>query len=177
MTKHATASPRRGYGFIRQKESFCPSIRKVLHGAIHEIGLPHRDGAVYVCTEGPRLESPAEIRKFRIIGGDLVGMTLAPEAFLARELEMCYSPVCYLVNYAEGTVERRFEKGTLFEGMQNDSERLLVDSAIERFPEIIRFCFNSLQNIERHCDCKDAMLRYKKKGVIGSDWRNWLGDI
>tara|TARA_B100000686_G_C16205210_1_gene672591 strand:- start:195 stop:581 length:387 start_codon:yes stop_codon:yes gene_type:complete len=127
--------------------------------------------------EGPRLESPAEVRKIRIIGGDLVGMTLAPEAFLARELEMCYAPVCYLVNYAEGTVQRGFEKGTLFEGMQTDDEKSLVNSAINRFPEIVRSCFAILNGAVRACDCKDAMLRYKKKGMIGNDWRTWLGDL
>ena len=90
-----------------------------------------------MCTEGPRLESPAEIKKFRIIGADLVGMTLAPETFLARELEMCYAPVCYLTNYAEGVVDREFKTGQLFEGMQTDQEKSAVEqfcSAVSRPP-------------------------------------------
>ena len=68
---------------------------------LHETDLQHHNQAVYACTEGPRLETPAEIRKLRILGADLVGMTLAPEAFLAREKEICYSPFCYLANYAD----------------------------------------------------------------------------
>ena len=175
--RESTFFKNRGYGFIRQKDPFCPYIRETLHNAIHSAGLPHHERSVYVCMEGPRLESPAEVRKIRIIGGDLVGMTLAPEAFLARELEMCYAPVCYLVNYAEGTVQRGFEKGTLFEGMQTDDEKSLVNSAINRFPEIVRSCFAILNGAVRACDCKDAMLRYKKKGMIGNDWRTWLGDL
>ena len=90
---------------------------------LHHAVLPHHDQAVYACTEGPRLETPAEIRKLRILGADLVGMTLAPEAFLAREKEICYTPFCYLTNYAEGVKPRRFKKGELFEGMQTEEEK------------------------------------------------------
>jgi 5'-methylthioadenosine phosphorylase len=131
---------------------------------------------VYVCTEGPRLESPAEIRKHRILGADLVGMTLAPEAFLARELEMCYQPLCYLTNYAEGVVARKFEKGTLFEGMQTEEEGIAVEAAIRQFPDILRAGFSSLAKRQRTCQCKDAMKRYKVKGMIGDDWRLWISE-
>ena len=76
-----------GIGFIRQSQPFCPQISNALHNVLHETDLQHHNQAVYACTEGPRLETPAEIRKLRILGADLVGMTLAPEAFLAREKE------------------------------------------------------------------------------------------
>ncbi len=166
----------RGYGFIRQKDPFCPQIREALHNSVHHWNIPHHEGAVYVCTEGPRLESPAEIRKFRIIGGDLVGMTLIPEAFLARELEICYAPICYLTNYAEGVINRDFERGTLFEGMQNPKEREVVEQAVGFFPNILNTCFSIMRGKERTCNCKDAMLRYKKKGMLSNDWHEWLGD-
>ena len=112
------------------------------------------------------MESPAEIRKLRILGADLVGMTLAPEAFLARELEMCYTPFCYLTNYAEGVKPREFKKGKLFEGMQTDEERKYVDLAIQKFPQLINNVFESLEGVERSCNCSDALLRYKNKGMI-----------
>ncbi|NIQ00805.1 MAG: MTAP family purine nucleoside phosphorylase, partial [Nitrospinaceae bacterium] len=143
----------RGIGFIRQKDPFCPQIRGALHEAVHASGVAHHDEGVYVCTEGPRLESPAEIRKFRILGADLVGMTLVPETFLARELEMCYAPVCYLTNYAEGVVPRHFEKGKLFEGMLTDSERVGVEETLRRFPALLGACFLALQEVDRACDC------------------------
>jgi len=166
-----------GLGFIRQNEPFCPELRGALHDALHTAGKPHQERGVYVCTEGPRLESPAEIRKYRILGADLVGMTLAPEAFLARELEMCYQPVCYLTNYAEGVVARKFEKGTLFEGMQTEEEGIAVEAAIRQFPDILRAGFSSLAKRQRTCQCKDAMKRYKVKGMIGDDWRRWVGEV
>lgn len=100
-----------GIGFIRMNEPFCPQIATALHDILHASGLSHHEQAVYACTEGPRLETPAEIRKLRLLGADLVGMTLAPEAFLAREMEICYTPFCYLTNYAEGVKPREFKKG------------------------------------------------------------------
>ncbi len=175
--RESTFFKNRGIGFIRQSHPFCPEIRAGLHDALHTAEIPHHEEAVYVCTEGPRLESPAEIRKFRILGADLVGMTLAPEAFLARELEMCYAPACYLTNYAEGVKPREFEKGQLFEGMQNEEERTEVARSVERFPKIIAALYEQMKGMARACACKDAMLRYKEKGAISNDWREWIGDV
>lgn len=174
--RESTFFKNRGIGFIRQDSPFCPQIRRSLRETLRAAGLPCRDEGVYACTEGPRLESPAEIRKLKILGADLVGMTLAPEAFLARELEMCYAPVCYLTNYAEGVAEREFREGTLFEGMQTGEERVRVEEAVGKFPEILGACFERLRGLDRACHCKDAMLRYKNKGMIGGDWHSWLGD-
>ena len=155
-----------GVGFIRQSQPFCPQIARTLHDVLHDSGLPHHEQAVYACTEGPRLETPAEIRKLRILGADLVGMTLAPEAFLAREKEICYTPFCYLTNYAEGVKPREFKKGELFEGMQTEEEKKQVDASIQKFPALIRAVFESLKEEERACDCSEALRRYKNKGMI-----------
>jgi 5'-methylthioinosine phosphorylase len=57
---------------------------------------------VYTCAEGPRLETAAEIRGFRRAGADVVGMTLVPEVFLARELGMAFAALAYVTNYATG---------------------------------------------------------------------------
>ncbi|MFQ5450966.1 MAG: MTAP family purine nucleoside phosphorylase [Nitrospinaceae bacterium] len=164
-----------GIGFIRQSEPFCPQVRRALHDCLHQAGIVHHGRAVYVCTEGPRLESPAEIRKFRILGADLVGMTLVPEAFLARELEMCYASICYLTNFAEGVAPREYKKGKLFEGMQTPEEHHAVEDSIRRFPGLLKNCFQALAGIDRACHCPDAMRRYKDKGMIGDDWHTWMG--
>ena len=155
-----------GVGFIRQSQPFCPQIARTLHDVLHDSCLPHHEQAVYACTEGPRLETPAEIRKLRILGADLVGMTLAPEAFLAREKEICYTPFCYLTNYAEGVKPREFKKGELFEGMQTEEEKKQVEASIQKFPALIRAVFESLKEEERACDCSEALRRYKNKGMI-----------
>jgi len=85
---------------------FCPEIRSVLIKTAKRISAKVVDRAVFVCTEGPRLETPAEIRMFRRMGCDVVGMTAMPEAVLARELEMCYATICFVTNMAAGLQKR-----------------------------------------------------------------------
>ncbi|MDW7977509.1 MAG: MTAP family purine nucleoside phosphorylase [Candidatus Caldarchaeum sp.] len=87
---------------IRMHPAFCPDLMSRLAKVSSFLGKRLKQGGVYVCVNGPRLETAAEIRYLRIIGGDMVGMTMATEANLARELDMCYAPVCYSIDYAEG---------------------------------------------------------------------------
>lgn len=60
---------------------------------------------IYIATEGPRFETAAEIRFFKQIGGDVVGMTSVPEVVLARELEIEIAGICTVTNYCTGLVE------------------------------------------------------------------------
>ena len=105
-----------GWGFIRHNPLFCPELREALLKALAGAPFKVHDHGVYVATTGPRLETAAEIRKFRLLGGDLVGQTLAPEVFLARELELCYAALTYVVNYAEGLVDRPYQPGSAVRG-------------------------------------------------------------
>ena len=83
-------------------EPYCPEIRARLAEAGAALGLAVTNGGVYVCTEGPRFETPAEIRMFERLGGDVVGMTSVPEVVLAREAGLCYATVAMVTNYAAG---------------------------------------------------------------------------
>lgn len=166
----------KGWGFIRVCPVFCPEARKALRQGAQDAGRSARRGGVYVCTEGPRLETPAEIRKYRVFGGDLVGMTLCPEAFLARELEMCYAPLCYVTNYAEGLVRRPVRPGVLFGGMLSDAERERVDGCVEAFPAVFGHALARLAALPGRCTCRRSMLRYRQEGTLGEDWREWVGD-
>jgi len=65
-----------------------------------------RTGLVYVSVDGPRYETAAEIRAFRILGGDVVGMTGAPEATLANELGLRYASIVVATNRAAGLQDR-----------------------------------------------------------------------
>jgi 5'-methylthioadenosine phosphorylase len=65
------------------------------------------DGGVYACTQGPRLETAAEIERIARDGGDLVGMTGMPEASLAREAELAYATLAVVVNHAAGRGDSR----------------------------------------------------------------------
>jgi 5'-methylthioadenosine phosphorylase len=163
-----------GLGFVRQNPVFCPELSDIL--AIETIRLTGacRREDVYVCTEGPRLETPAEIRKALILGGTLVGMTLAPEVFLAKELEMCYAPICYVTNYAEGVRKREFAPGVLFGGLLDENEAAEVDKAAQAVGEIALSAVTSIAEKPRGCLCGRIMERYKKRGDIDTDWHNWI---
>lgn len=163
-----------GLGFVRQSPVFCPQISDLVREVFAELNLPFHFGGTYVCTEGPRLETPAEIRAFKRLGGDLVGMTLVPEVFLAKELEICYGAVCYVTNYAEGVKNYDFKAGVLFEGMLPPRDKEKVDRAVERFPQIVKRLVLKLVREERTCPCGSLMERYRKKGKIGEDWREWI---
>jgi len=163
----------KGHGFIRQNPVFCPVLRALLLAAATSTGRPARDGATYVCTQGPRLETPAEIRQYGILGAHLVGMTLIPEGFLARELAMGYAPICYITNYAEGVRERRYEPGTLFEGLATAEERQRVKGAVAAFPDLLRHVARAWRGARPDCACHASMERFVRSGRVGADWRTW----
>lgn len=171
----ATFFEGKGVGFVRQSPTFCPALRNHIAAALSQLGVKHSTRGTYVCTEGPRLETAAEIRKFRICGGDLVGMTLAPEVFLAKELEMCYAAICYVTNYAEGARAAEFEPGRLFEGLASEDEMRKVGEAVAMFPEIIAKVAASLTGAKRECNCPRLMERYRKRGDISDNWKEWVG--
>ena len=195
-SRASTFFENKGIGFIRMSEPFCPTLRKVLKDTLTNLNLSFKDKGTYVCTQGPRLETKAEIKKYKLYGADLVGQTLAPEVFLAKELEMCYAALGYVTNYAEGisvgaglprpinrarrprpynlVIERKYKKGELFEGMLSKEEAKRVDEAIHKFPEIINYITENINDYEFTCDCKYSMLRYKKRGDISKDWREWV---
>ena len=77
-------------------------VRTAILTAAAEQGESVMDGAVYATTQGPRLETAAEIVRLERDGADIVGMTGMPEAALARELEIPYAALCVVANWAAG---------------------------------------------------------------------------
>lgn len=83
-------------------EPFCPSLRElVIHSSKKLKDITVHDRGVYLVTEGPRLETAAEIQLYSMVA-DIVGMTLAPEVILAREKGMCFVSLCLVCNMAAG---------------------------------------------------------------------------
>lgn len=164
-----------GLGFIRQSPVFCQTCREALIDACKKLGLLLLEHGTYACTEGPRPETPAEVRKLSSFGCDLVGTTLAPEVFLARELEMCYAAVCYVTNFAEGVAERPYQPGLRFEGMTTAGEDTAIEATAGRLPEVVRQAARALHlGGQRDCPCSQSMSRYRRRGDIGDDWRKWI---
>lgn len=78
------------------------NLRQALIKANHKINMNCHAGGTYGATQGPRLETTAEIKRMENNGCDLVGMTGMPEAALARELEVNYASICLVANWAAG---------------------------------------------------------------------------
>ncbi|MBP6533731.1 MAG: S-methyl-5'-thioinosine phosphorylase [Arenimonas sp.] len=83
-------------------EPYTGSLRKALLKACAAASVAVVDGGCYAATQGPRLESRAEIMRLKRDGCDLVGMTGMPEAGLARELGLDYASLCVVANWAAG---------------------------------------------------------------------------
>jgi 5'-methylthioadenosine phosphorylase len=85
---------------VDMSQPYCPELRSCLRNVMLEMNIQPFEG-VYVCAEGPHLESPAQIRMMRQFG-DVVGMTGYPEVVLAKELGLCYASLCIVTNEACG---------------------------------------------------------------------------
>jgi len=86
-------------------EPYCETLRQKLMHSASEVGLQVIGEGTYAATQGPRLETAAEIDRLERDGCDLVGMTGMPEAALARELELCYACIAVVANMGAGRGE------------------------------------------------------------------------
>jgi len=140
----------RGVVHVDVTEPYCPSLRKVLIEAARKTGIAVHEKGTYVCTEGPRFETPAEIKAFAKLGGDLVGMTNVPEVVLAREAEMCYSTVSMVTNFAAGISPEPLTHSEVLETMKANTENIkaLVMAAI------------SMIDPSADCPCRHALKEF-----------------
>ena len=101
-------------------------IRADLLQSAQRCGEQVFDGAVYAATQGPRLETAAEIDRLERDGADIVGMTGMPEAVLARELAVPYAAVCVVANWAAGRADSRdgIEFGSIEQVLQKNLARV-----------------------------------------------------
>jgi 5'-methylthioadenosine phosphorylase len=109
--------PRYSY---RLFQPLCPHLSDLLVGACVRSGFPRvfKRGIVGV-AEGPRLESPAEIRlRWQNMGTDIVTMNLVPEVFFSREIGACYAALELVSNYGEGLIDPHWEGNTTFKEFQ-----------------------------------------------------------
>jgi len=162
-------------GYLREFPVFCPHVRRALAEALGELKLVyHGSGTVAVC-EGPRLETPAEIRMLGMIGAEIVTHAFVPEAFLAKELQLCYAAVCYVVNYAEtGSRHHPFAPGSLFGPLSPKSEGERLAGVVAAMNEIVRSVVVSVDREGRTCDCGRTMAGHVEQYDLPKDWREWF---
>ena len=107
---------------------YSQKLRSRLISAAAAAGIKISPQGTYGCTQGPRLETAAEIRRMERDGCDLVGMTGMPEAALAKELEMDYAAISVVANWAagksEGEITMEEIERHLHKGMANTAELL-----------------------------------------------------
>lgn len=87
---------------VDMSQPYSPLLRAMLLDAATRAGVACHDGGVIGVTQGPRLETPAEVRRLQRDGCDMISMTALPEAALAREIELHYATLAVSVNWAAG---------------------------------------------------------------------------
>jgi len=119
-------------------EPYCPEVRAAILRAGTALHQSVIDGGCYVCCEGPRFETPAEIEMIGQWGGDLVGMTNIPEVVLAREAGLCYATIALPTNYAAGISTTMLNHQEVLEEMDKgkaDLDKLIATCVSEIKPE------------------------------------------
>ncbi|MBS3164360.1 S-methyl-5'-thioadenosine phosphorylase [Candidatus Woesearchaeota archaeon] len=131
---------------ISVAEPTCATLRTLLAKEAKALKVPFHEKGTCVVIEGPRFSTKAESRMFRLWGGDIIGMTMCPEATLAREAEMCYSTIAMVTDYdvwRDAHVSLDMVLKTMKENEQK--VKLLLKAVI---PKIAK---------ERACGCKSAL--------------------
>jgi 5'-methylthioadenosine phosphorylase len=129
-------------------DPFCPVLSSILSRAGQQLGAEIHPKATCVTIEGPAFSTRAESKLYRSWDADIIGMTAAPEAKLAREAEICYAGIAGVTDY---------------DSWQEQAEPLVVDiildilhKNIDTIKEIIRLAVTLLPG-ERRCQCVSAM--------------------
>ena len=113
---------------------FCEAARNDILGAASELKIKCANGGTIAVCEGPRYETAAEIKAYRILGADVVGMTTYPEAALARELNIRYASICVVSNYAAGVSKNNLNHRDVLNTMAKTENKLGV--LVKRWIEI-----------------------------------------
>ncbi len=132
-------------------EPYCFEVREAVLRAGKKLGQEVIDGGCYICAEGPRFETPAEIKMMEKWGGDLVGMTNVPEVVLAREAGLCYATIALPTNYAAGISPAPLTHEEVLEEMERGKphlDQLLATSLLEI-------------KAEHSCRCHEAGVHFK----------------
>lgn len=84
---------------VSAAEPTCSRLGEAVSRAAQAVTIPHKTGGTYLCIEGPQFSTRAESSLYRSWGADVVGMTNLPEAYLAREAEICYQTIAMVTDY------------------------------------------------------------------------------
>ncbi|MDE3020756.1 MAG: S-methyl-5'-thioinosine phosphorylase [Pseudomonadota bacterium] len=119
-------------------EPFSPELRDICINAASKSSIDVKSGGVYAVSQGPRLDTAAEVRRYAYDGASMVGMTGMPEAALARELGLQYVTLAVVSNYAAGCGDnlQRIEGKTVYAALERTMQR------VRSFLEQVVICFH-----------------------------------
>lgn len=146
---------------------FCDETSDQLEAAVDEAGgVVHRGGS-FITIEGPRFSTRAESNTYRMWGMSIIGMTASPEAFLAREAEICYATMAHVTDYDVWHVS---EAPVTVEMVINT-----LNKNTELAQEAVHILAKNLK-LERTCDCEQALSTalITHRDAIPSDTRKKL---
>src|ERR1041384_7811575 len=149
-------------------DPFCDDLSNQLEAAVRTAGgVVHRGGA-FITIEGPRFSTKAESNTYRSWGMSIIGMTASPEAFLAREAEICYATMAHVTDYDVWHVS---EAPVTVEMVINTLNK---NTAIAQ--KAVRILASHLKH-ERDCECEHALATalITRRDVIPAETRQKLG--
>lgn len=148
-------------------DPFCPDLSRQAYAAIKATGATVHQGGTLLTVEGPRFSTKAESNVYRSWGMSAIGMTTSPEAFLAREAELCYCVMAHVTDYDVWHMEQ---------------EPVSVEAVITVLAHNTRIAQQAITNLaqdlapERHCECASALANaiITQPGLIPPDTRQKL---
>jgi len=128
---------------------FCPALSQAIAESAREAGGTVHEGGCFVTIEGPRFSTKAESNVYRGWGMSIVGMTTSPEAYLAREAEMCYGVMAHVTDY---DVWHESEEPVTVEMVIQT-----LNANLEIAQNALAILVSNLVGMEKTCDCDQAL--------------------
>lgn len=148
-------------------DPFCPELSEYVLSACQSTGTVTHKGGAFITIEGPRFSTRAESNAFRSWGMSIIGMTTSPEAYLAREAEMCYVVMAHVTDYDVWHVTE---------------EPVTVDMVVETLKRNTEAAHQSIRKLVkslpsgRHCECGHTLASalITRPDVIPAETRSRL---
>jgi len=156
---------------ISVADPFCTRLSTLTSDAVAEAGGTVHRGGNFITIEGPRFSTKAESFTFRAWGMDIIGMTASPEAFLAREAEMCYATMAHVTDY---DVWHETEEPVTVEALL---ETLAANTELAQ--NALRGLITNMAAAERGCECGStlSMALITQRDLIPAETKEKLGPI
>ncbi len=133
---------------IQFADPFCPVLSNIIYECALEAGATVRKGGTFIAMEGPAFSTRAESRLYRSWGADVIGMTVLPEARLAREAEICYASIACVTDY---------------DSWHETNETVTVEAILTTMRNNVDFAKKTIRlaagrlPAKRDCDCASAL--------------------